>query len=96
MLSFYEKSDKLLDKSHAHLFGLTKKPVDNSQIGKWKKALNNFEQAEFEKTSGDLLNQLGYELSGAKIPFYYTLIEKGYDNLLPLLKTTRKQFLNRA
>lgn len=64
MLEYHRQSEASIPQVHADLFKLTKQPVNASRVGKWRVELKESEIFDFENIAGDLLNDLGYELSG--------------------------------
>ncbi|MEM8828127.1 MAG: sulfotransferase [Cyanobacteria bacterium P01_G01_bin.19] len=67
MLHYYRDNSSGLPKEHQDLFSLNQKPLDASRAYAWKRKLSQGERADFESVAGDLLQELGYELSQAKI-----------------------------
>ncbi len=47
---------------------LTSAPPQSSRIGRWKSEMTRLEQVEFERAAGDMLQELGYELTAPVIP----------------------------
>jgi hypothetical protein len=46
---------------------LTQKPPDPSRLGQWREKMSAEDQASFEEEAGDLLEQLGYEVTGKAV-----------------------------
>jgi hypothetical protein len=46
---------------------LTQKPPDPSRLGQWKTKMSPEDQAAFEEEAGDLLEELGYEVTGKQV-----------------------------
>ena len=46
---------------------LTQKPPDPSRLGQWKAKMSPEDQAAFEEEAGDLLEELGYEVTGKQV-----------------------------
>lgn len=83
MLTYYQHSDTCIPQEYTHLFELIDKPVDPSRVYAWKRSLSPIEIADFESVAGDLLVDLGYELSGAKVPLPVKTVRLLRDNLGP-------------
>lgn len=67
MLQYYRNANANLPTEHNSLFQLNQKPLDASRAYAWKQKLSQQDRADFESVGGDLLQELGYELSKAKI-----------------------------
>ena len=46
---------------------LTQKPPDPSRLGQWREKMSEEDQAAFEEEAGDLLEELGYEVTGKAV-----------------------------
>jgi hypothetical protein len=46
---------------------LTQKPPDPSRLGQWREKMSAADQAAFEEEAGDLLEELGYEVTGKQV-----------------------------
>ncbi len=46
---------------------LTQKPPDPSRLGQWREKMSVEDQAAFEEEAGDLLEELGYEVTGKQV-----------------------------
>mgnify|MGYP000212141348 CR=1 FL=1 len=46
---------------------LTQKPPDPSRLGQWRTKMSAEDQAAFEREAGDLLEELGYEVTGKQV-----------------------------
>jgi hypothetical protein len=91
MLKYYVTANENIPKEHSNLFELTNKPLDTSRVYAWKRQLSHQEVAEFESVTSELINTLGYKLSGAKIPLwqqFFTGIKK--QVLLTLFRVKSK------
>ena len=70
---------------HWHLHEMLAKPIDPSRAYAWKQQLFSRQVADFESVAGELLKELGYEVTGVKVPFYLrttrSLMEKLKSNL---------------
>ena len=68
-----------------HLHEMLAKPIDPSRAYAWKQQLFSRQVADFESVAGELLKELGYEVTGVKVPFYLrttrSLMEKLKSNL---------------
>ena len=71
-----------------HLHEMVTKPVDSSRAHAWKQKLSRGEIADFESVAGDLLRKLGYEVSGATVPFWLRGSRSAVQSLKPHLKKT--------
>lgn len=56
-------------KSYPDLFSKLDQPIDPSRAYAWKRELTRREIAEVEKVAGSVMKMLGYEVTGARIPF---------------------------
>jgi Sulfotransferase family len=76
MLSYHEHAAERLQEIANPLGGksgewrlqahaLAAEPLQRERIGAWREAMSAEEIAEFESAAGDMLRELGYELSGA-------------------------------
>ena len=78
-----------------HLHEMVAKPVDSSRAYAWKQQLSPRQVADFESVAGELLEELGYEVTGAKVPFYLittrSLMEKLKSNLRSNAPTILRQ-----
>lgn len=70
MLNFHEESGAHLPDAHEELYHMTHRPVDPSRAQAWKRTLSSHEVADAEDVAGDLLSELGYELTGARLPLW--------------------------
>lgn len=84
MLVYYQHSDSCIPQEYAHLFELIDKPVDPSRVYAWNRSLSPLEIADFESVAGDLLVELGYELSGVKVPVSVKVVRSLRNHLGPL------------
>ncbi|PSQ81276.1 MAG: sulfotransferase, partial [Bacteroidetes bacterium QS_1_65_9] len=55
---------------HAHLHEKLNAPVDPPRAQAWKNTLSSREIADVEEEAGTLLQTLGYELTGARVPLW--------------------------
>jgi len=46
---------------------LTQRPPDPSRLGQWREQMSASDQAAFEEEAGDLLEELGYEVTGKQV-----------------------------
>lgn len=83
MLQFYEEASDYVISWKGNT--LIKTPINPSRVCAWKTELSQGQIADFESVAGELLEELGYEVTGAKVPFYLrttrSLMEKLKSNL---------------
>ena len=70
LFAFDESGDASVPDEHAHLHEKLNTPVDSSRAHAWKGSLRSREVADVEAEAGDLLRELGYELTGARVPLW--------------------------
>ena len=70
LFAFDESGDASVPDEHAHLHEKLNAPVDSSRAHAWKGSLRSREVADVEAEAGDLLQELGYELTGARVPLW--------------------------
>lgn len=70
MLAFDRDGDESVPDEHAHLHENINNPVDPSRAQAWKSALSSRSVAEVEAVAEDLLRELDYELTGARVPLW--------------------------
>ena len=81
MLEYYRDASSDIQPKHMNLFALNQKPLDASRAYAWKYQMSPADKADFEDIAGNLLQELGYELSGAKISFSTRLFRTIKDSL---------------
>lgn len=87
MKCYYENAaDYIITNWQLH--EMATKPIDPSRAYTWKQNLARREIADFESVAGDLLRELDYEVSGAKVQFWLRGIRLGIQSLKPHLKKT--------
>lgn len=64
---------------HKDLFDLIGKPIDKSRAYAWKKSMSKADIAEIEQVNKDLIQKLGYELSGTRIPMGRKIYRWAFD-----------------
>jgi hypothetical protein len=74
MLRFHQKSNVLLPDAHHELYQMTHQPIDPSRAQAWKHTLSSRDIADVEDAAGDLLAELGYELTGAQVPLWLRML----------------------
>ncbi len=94
MLEYYRDANSHIPSEHKDIFQLIEKPIDVTRASAWKRELSDRDIVNFESIAGDLLQTLGYELNGAKIPFWITLIRTAKDILIPFLYRLKDRFPN--
>lgn len=67
---------------HKDLFDLIGKPIDKSRAYAWKKSMSKADIAEIEQHNIDLIQKLGYELTGIKIPLRRKLYRWTFDFMI--------------
>ncbi len=70
MLQFYESASNYVISWQGNT--LVKNKFNSSRVCAWKTELSLGQIADFESVAGELLEELGYEVTGAKVPFYLT------------------------
>ncbi len=71
MLKYYKDSHAVIPKEHASLFELADKPLESSRVYAWKRNLSKWKIGVFESTQSSLLKELGYEVTGTKVPLWW-------------------------
>lgn len=89
MLKYYLTAKENIPKEHSNLFELTKKPIDSSRAYAWKHKLSNQEIADFESVAAELIDTLGYKLSGAKVPLWKQWLRSIKKQILPTLSRVK-------
>ena len=69
MLEYYRDIESEIPQQHKSLFELNRKPLESSRIYAWKQTLKVAEIADIESIQSELLINLGYDLSGKRIPY---------------------------
>ncbi|CAD5918919.1 sulfotransferase family protein [Planktothrix agardhii] len=92
MLEYYKGAQDRISEQHKSLFQLIDQPIDPSRVSAWKRSLSALEIADFESVAGDLLVELGYEITGLKIPLPVQAIRTLRNNLGPLSYKLRRFF----
>jgi len=67
---------------HEELFDLIGKPIDPSRAYAWKKNMAKADVAEIEQVTGDLIETLGYEITGHSVPVGRKLYRWTFDTML--------------
>jgi len=80
MMSFHEASDSLLPDAHENLYRRTHRPIDASRAQAWRRSLPERDIADVEDVAGDLLRELGYELTGARVPAWLQALRALHRN----------------
>jgi len=70
MLRFHKQSRRLLPDAHDKLYSNTQNPLDPSRVQSWKDELSPRQVADIEAIAGDLLVDLGYTLTGHRVPLW--------------------------
>ncbi|MGD1919380.1 MAG: hypothetical protein ACFCAD_11100, partial [Pleurocapsa sp.] len=70
-----------LPTEHNSIFELKQKPLDATRVYAWKLKLSEQDRSDKERIRGDILQELGYELSKVKIAPWRKLI-RGLNNSL--------------
>lgn len=94
MLAFHKEGKSHVPDEHATLFDLVEQPVDPSRAYAWRDELSEREIADAEDVAGDLLADLGYELTGARLPRWVRGLRTLHRATPPFLPKLRG-FLNR-
>lgn len=94
MLEYYRDANTQLRPEHLNLFALNQKPLDASRAYAWKHKMSQADRADFESVAGDLLQELGYELSGVKIAPWTQLSRKVVNSFKPLMYQLKNKYLN--
>lgn len=91
MLEYYRDADSHIQPEHSNLFKLNQKPIDSSRAYAWKSKLSQQDIADFESVAANLLQSLGYELTGAKISLGTKLTRAARHRMTPLLYRLKKK-----
>ena len=94
MLEYYHDASSNIQAEYSHLFTLNQKPLDASRAYAWKNKMSKSDRADFESIGGELLQELGYELSGTKISVVTELTRTLKNYLKPLLYKLKDKYLN--
>ncbi len=90
MLSFHrEETARRVADAHADLLAMVERPVDPSRAQAWKRSMPRREVAEVEAAAGDLLADLGYELTGARLPLWTRSLRRARQAAAPLARKAR-------
>ena len=92
MLEYYRNADDHLQPEHLNLFQLNQKPIDPSRAYAWKSKLAKQDVADFESIAGNLLEILGYEVSGLQVSLGKKLTRRLRQTLTPLLYKLKGKF----
>lgn len=76
MLEYHHGAKNKIHYEHKSLFTLNQKPLDPSRIYAWRHTLTDAEVADIEIIQGELLEDLGYEISGKNVPSLLVLSRK--------------------
>ena len=67
---------------HEELFDLIGKPIDPSRAYAWKKKMSKADVAEIEQINKELIEHLGYEMSGHDLPLSRKIYRLAFDTML--------------
>ena len=81
MIEFHKNSMDNLPKQVQHLFTKANKPADTSRVEAWKKSMPRKDIADVEFVAGDLMEKLGYSLTGVRIAPWTRLVRAFFDRL---------------
>ncbi len=87
MLHYHQDSDHSIPDKHAHLHEKVSDPIDSSRAQAWKKSLSQREIGDIEDVAGDLLRDLGYECTDARVPRWLRCLRQLHRKTVPLMKT---------
>ncbi len=87
LFAFDESGDASIPDEHAHLHEKLNAPVDPSRAQAWKHSLSSRETADVEEEAGSLLQALGYELTGARVPLWLRGLRGLHRNTLSYTKS---------
>jgi len=82
MLHFDREGDAPIPDEHEHLHDNVNNPVDESRAQAWTRSLASRDVADVEDVAGDLLDALGYERVGARVPLWLRGLRTLYDSTL--------------
>lgn len=94
MLEYYRDANSQPRPEHLNLFVLNQKPLDASRAYAWKHKMSQGDKADFESIASNLLQELSYELSGAKITLKTQLTRKVINRLKLLIYQFKNKYLN--
>lgn len=82
MLHFDQEGDASVPDEHAHLHENVNNSIDPSRAQAWTRSLASRDVADVEDVAGDLLEDLGYELVGARVPLWLRGLRTLYKSTL--------------
>ncbi|MEF8864889.1 MAG: sulfotransferase [Salinibacter sp.] len=80
LLTFDRTGDASVPDEHAHLHENVTNAVDPSRAQAWRTSLPSRDVADVEAVAGDLLRDLGYDLTGARVPLWLRVVRGLYRN----------------
>ena len=80
MLAFDRAGDDAVPDAHAHLHEKVNTPIDASRAQAWRRSLPERDIADVEDVAGDLLRELGYEITGARVPVWLQALRALHRN----------------
>lgn len=89
MLAFHQEGKSRVPDEHTDLFDLVERPVDPSRAYAWKQQLRPREIADVEDVAGRLLETLGYERTGYRVPLWLRGLRAGEDIARPVFLKAR-------
>lgn len=93
MLAFHKERKTRVPEAHAELFDLVERPVDPSRAYAWKRTMSRREIADVEDVAGDLLEELGYERTGAQLPLWVRSLRASEKMVEPLARKVKSSLL---
>ena len=87
MLHFDREGDASVPDEHEHLHENVNHPIDESRAQAWTCSLSPRDVADVEEVAGDLLTDLGYELTGARVPLWLRGLRALYHDTLSFARS---------
>ncbi len=91
MLSFHRDDQSDIPDEHAHLHERVHQPIDPSRAQAWKHTLSTRDIADVEDVAGDLLEELDYELTGARLPLWLRALRTTREHTADYTRALRRQ-----
>jgi len=86
MLDFHEADQPDLPDGHADLYANTRRPVDATRAQSWRREAARTDIADVEEIAGDVLQALGYELTGYRVPPHRRIARSMVEAARPVVR----------
>lgn len=83
MANYHQDDDASIPDEHDHLHDKVHQPVDPSRAEAWKSSLAPTEIADVEDVAGELLLDLGYDLTGKRVPLWLQGLRTAHRSTVP-------------